>query len=369
MVGSIINGASQGVGSIMSGTGNLISGISNAVGSIGSLVIGSKNQKEVERNNEFNRNLATQAFEAQEEQRRINNERYIDERDYNRSLQEQIFAREDTAMQRALEDYTSAGFSPLASVGQSAGAGSVVSSPTQVTNTPSVSSANFQQSDALQRSFEHFANAGSAFGAQLVTQAEQLSERNLKLTLQGNEIASMFKRQGNDYAHDKIMERLAHGNRLELSEIEHMYQLESITHTNKYQVALEEIKQSNVLEQIKQQYQNSLSLQNDSQEWQSAERQATSEWQTSERLGREAYESDYREKTLTASVEDMYDIGMQFLIPVIRDFNPELANYLTHNEMGKDLLVSQIQLLVSGSNQALKTASGVSSVIDSMIPF
>lgn len=337
--------------------GNLISGASDAIGSVGGFVTGLINHNENKKNNEFNRNLATQAFEAQEEQRTINNERYIDERDYNRSLQQEVFAREDTAMQRALEDYTSAGFSPLASVGQSAGAGTVVTSPSQVTNTPSVSSANLQQSDALQRSFEHFSSAGSQFGAQLTTQAEQLSERNLKLTLQGNEIAAMFKRQGNDYAHDKIMEQLAQGNRIELSEIQHMYQLESITHTHKYQAALEQIRQSGVLEQIKQQYQNALSLQNDSQAWQSAERQASQD-----------YEADYRDKTLTASVKDMYDIGMEFLIPVIASFDEDLADYLANNEMGKDLLVSQIQLMVSGTKHALDTADGVTSIIDNIIP-
>lgn len=358
---------------------NLISGASNAIGSVGGFVTGLINHNENKKNNEFNRNLATQAFEAQEEQRTINNERYIDERDYNRSLQQEIFAREDTAMQRALEDYTSAGFSPLASVGQSAGAGTVVTSPSQVTNTPSVSSANLQQSDALQRSFEHFSSAGSQFGAQLMTQAEQLSERNLKLTLQGNEIAAMFKRQGNDYAHDKIMEQLAQGNRIELSEIQHMYQLESITHTHKYQAALEQIKQSGVLEQIQQQYQNALSLQDDAQSWQSAERaessqfqkserEASQQFQSTERQASQAYEADYRDKTLTASVKDMYDIGMEFLIPVIASFDEDLADYLANNEMGKDLLVSQIQLMVSGTKYALDTADGVTSIIDNIIP-
>lgn len=47
--------------------------------------------------------------------------------EYEKALQQQIFDREDTAVQRRLNDVTKAGFSPLAALGQSAGAGQVVS--------------------------------------------------------------------------------------------------------------------------------------------------------------------------------------------------------------------------------------------------
>lgn len=47
--------------------------------------------------------------------------------EYQKALQQEIFNREDTAVQRALADYTKAGFSPIAAVGHSAGAGQIVS--------------------------------------------------------------------------------------------------------------------------------------------------------------------------------------------------------------------------------------------------
>lgn len=56
-------------------------------------------------------------------------ERYIEERDYNRALQQQIFDREDTAYQRAVADAQMAGLSPVVAAGSGgAGTGTVVSS-------------------------------------------------------------------------------------------------------------------------------------------------------------------------------------------------------------------------------------------------
>ena len=48
-----------------------------------------------------------------DEQRQLNQfqmNEYLDKKDYDRALQERIFEREDTAMQRGLEDYMEAGF-------------------------------------------------------------------------------------------------------------------------------------------------------------------------------------------------------------------------------------------------------------------
>lgn len=301
----------------------LASGISSLAGATGSIVMGALNYNENKANNEFNRNMATQAFEAQEAQRAINNERYVEELDYNRALQDTVFQREDTAMQRAVEDGVAAGFSPLAALGHSAGSGAIVSSPSQVSNSPTTSGANLQISDSLQRGFEHFASAGNQFGAMLLTQANQKADRELKLTLQSNEIASMFKRQGNDYAHDKIMEEIGHGRALELSQIQHLYQLEAITHTAQYNEALERLKQSGALEQISAKHEDSMELQQ----------------------GQQEFESQYRRKTMAASVGDNYDTALEYIVPVIRKFSPELADWLTSNEFGRDILINQIQML------------------------
>lgn len=322
--------------------GPMISGITNAVGATGSLVLGGLNYHENQTNNEFNRNMATQAFEAQEAQRAINNQRYLEERDYNRALQEKIFEREDTSMQRAVQDGVAAGFSPLAALGNTPGAGAIVSSPSPVSNSPTTSGANFQLSDGLQRGFEHFASAGSTFGAMLVTQANSMAERQLKLQLQANDLAALFKRQGNDFAHDRIMEDLAHGRNLEMEQVKHMYQLASITKTAQYNEALERLKQSGALEQIGAKQEDSLELQKNQQN----------------------FESQYRKKTMAASVEDNYETALRFIVPVIEKFSPELADWLKTNEFGKDFLVNQIQLLEATGD----TASSYASAYNNFMP-
>lgn len=75
-----------------------------------------------------NHALAQEALEAQKAQQQWANEQYIESRDYDRAMQQQIFQREDTAIQRAVNDAQSAGFSPLAALGMPAGAGQVISS-------------------------------------------------------------------------------------------------------------------------------------------------------------------------------------------------------------------------------------------------
>ena len=68
-------------------------------------------------------------------------EQYINNRDYNRALQQQIFEREDTAIQRAVQDAGKAGLSPLSVAGgNGAGSGAIVG----MTQAPSASSAPFQ---------------------------------------------------------------------------------------------------------------------------------------------------------------------------------------------------------------------------------
>ncbi|QCS37195.1 DNA pilot protein [Tortoise microvirus 67] len=57
--------------------------------------------------------------------------------DYNKALNAEQMAREDTSFQRRVEDVTAAGFSPLAALGQSAhSGGSVISQPSNPTTSP-----------------------------------------------------------------------------------------------------------------------------------------------------------------------------------------------------------------------------------------
>ena len=65
-------------------------------------------------------------YAASQRQLKLENERYIDNRDYQRALQERIFEREDTAIQRAALDAEKAGFSPLTVAGNGAASGALV---------------------------------------------------------------------------------------------------------------------------------------------------------------------------------------------------------------------------------------------------
>ncbi len=69
-------------------------------------------------------------------------EQYLENRDYERALQQQIFEREDTAIQRAVQDAGKAGLSPLSVAGgNGAGAGAIVGA----TQAPSSQQATFNQ--------------------------------------------------------------------------------------------------------------------------------------------------------------------------------------------------------------------------------
>lgn len=76
----------------------------------------------------------------------LENERYIEERDYRRALQERVFEREDTAIQRAALDAEKAGFSPLTVAGNGAASGALVG---QTYSAPPSGQASFSPIDAL----------------------------------------------------------------------------------------------------------------------------------------------------------------------------------------------------------------------------
>ena len=104
------------VGEILSGVGSLIgagTGIYNAI----------QNEKVAKENLQLQR----------------------DQFNYSKDLQKQIFAREDTAVQRRVKDLEASGFSKWLATGQSAGAGSVVS-----TSAPQRQRQNLDMSQAIQ---------------------------------------------------------------------------------------------------------------------------------------------------------------------------------------------------------------------------
>lgn len=187
-----------------------ISGAASAIGSIGGLVLGAK---EMENNSHYNRQnlaLAKEAQAAQLKQQDWANEQYIENRDYSRALQERIFEREDTAMQRAVDDFTAAGFSPLAALGQSAGAGAVVSQPSLPSSSVGGNQAHFtpESSGSLQNAFSHLADSGHKVGAMLMTQLENQKQRDHQSAMQTLQLASEFKKQGKEHVQQMLLQSL-----------------------------------------------------------------------------------------------------------------------------------------------------------------
>lgn len=100
-----------------------------AVSALGSLGVGAYNAYQQNKTNKANNKLAKQTMQLNQENNAINREslewnKAVSQRDfdYNRQLQERIFQREDSAVQRQVADNRSAGLSPIAGIaGASAG--------------------------------------------------------------------------------------------------------------------------------------------------------------------------------------------------------------------------------------------------------
>ena len=86
--------------------------------------------------------------------------------DYQTAYNQQIMQREDTAMQRAVDDYTKAGFSKLAALGNPSGAGGTMSVNQY---TPDYSASSSMRSQAIQQ----FANAAQSAGSMAYNNAQR----------------------------------------------------------------------------------------------------------------------------------------------------------------------------------------------------
>lgn len=104
------------------------------------------------------------AYRDQKANTQWEREQYFEQRDYDRALQQQIFEREDTAIQRAVQDAGKAGLSPLAVAGgNGAGSGAIVG----MTQAPSASQSAFGQINPIDlvgvmRSMQEMAIASDA---------------------------------------------------------------------------------------------------------------------------------------------------------------------------------------------------------------
>lgn len=148
-----------------------------------------------------NHALAREALDAQKAQQQWANEQYIEQRDYDRALQQQIFQREDTAIQRAVNDATDAGFSPLAALGMPAGAGQVISGNSAPGNM--VQNNQFATAD-----MSSIGRDMTSAMSMVQTALAQKSQQEVNLLMQEVDLADKAKEAGLERIHEAIQNDL-----------------------------------------------------------------------------------------------------------------------------------------------------------------
>lgn len=224
-----------------------------------------------ERINEQNLALSREALDAQKAQQHWSNEQYIESRDYNRALQQTIFNREDTAVQRALQDVTAAGFSPLAALGMSAGSGSVVSSPTAPSSMVSNNQASMSTPNLRANDYGNLAQAGSQIAQLLATSFESRKAQDNQVFITNLQLAEQAKEAGLSRLHEKMMSTLEHDFLKNQSNVEFMRQLMYRLSDQSFQKELQSISHQNNLQLARESSSSQAELQSSQQSWQSAE--------------------------------------------------------------------------------------------------
>lgn len=97
------------------------------IGAIGSVGLGAWQTAQNYNTTQQNFNLQNQNYQLQKDAFQFQKDSYLKNFEYQKSLQNQIFNREDNAVQRRVQDLQAAGLSKTLAAGDGAGAGSVVS--------------------------------------------------------------------------------------------------------------------------------------------------------------------------------------------------------------------------------------------------
>lgn len=328
------------LGSLISGGASLISGL-----------VGSGVQHSVAKQDSALQRLAI------EEQRRLNNfemREYLDKKDYDRALQERVFEREDTAMQRSLQDFTEAGFSPLSALGQTANAGAIVSTP----SAPSLNAPSAPDLSGMYGAIDHMVTAGHEAGARVSTFLSQMAQQQHEVNMENLRFANALDQLTEGHKNQKEVVKLESDLREGSAEAQHLRELEKISKTNEFQKTMAEF-QANL----------SKYLQTNQQEWQAGqsnidrkrqdkqaqldrehqiEMQKQSHFQTLHSLDvQDKHRAQYERKTLAYAWSDLSKEGKDLFTKMIAKFNPEVASYIKHNEFGGDLLMRVIAMFES----------------------
>lgn len=348
---------------ILEGIGTAISGATNIAGSLGNLIFGAKNSQIQQDTYALNR----ANIEWQQRQ-------YLENRDYQRALQQTIFDREDTAYQRAVEDATSAGFSPLAALGNTANAGSVVSSseaPAGQLQAPQL---------AMSDAFRHLSESGTAFGAQLLTIAENANQRAFESEMFAQQVMAASNDREDKQLHEWLMQDAQQQALKDRDTAQHTYRLIEIESTSYFQGVLQEARQEAQAALQKSEHthqanmqdillQHQADMQASQQQHQTDLQNDVQQHQMNIQKAQQDYESDYRVKTLSATWEDNWNVAQKYLVPAIRKFSPELADWIAESQFGKDLLVQMLSTVESTLPVAQQTSDLIQGVKKNVNPF
>lgn len=281
-----------------------------------------------------------------DEQKRLNQfqmDEYLDKKDYDRALQERIFQREDTAMQRGLQDYVDAGFSPLSALGQSANAGSVVST----SSAPSLNAPQAPDLSGMYQAIEHMVNGGTQAGAMVSTFLSQMADQQHQVNMEDLRFANALDTLTKGHENQKEILRLEADLREGSAETQHIRELEKISKTQEFQKTIEEFKANEARylqkkqnkwqeQQSKDDRQHQVDMQNDAQQHQL-------DLLTEQDKLREQYEN----KTLAHAWSDLTQEGKDLFVKLLDKFDPEVAKYIQENEYGGDLLMRVVAMYES----------------------
>lgn len=348
---------------ILQGIGAAISGATNIAGSLGNLIFGAKNSQIQQDTYALNR----ANIEWQQKQ-------YLENRDYQRALQQTIFDREDTAYQRAVEDATSAGFSPLAALGNTANAGAVVSSseaPAGQLQAPQL---------AMADAFRHLSESGTAFGSQLLTIAENANQRAFESEMFAQQVMAASENREDTQLHEWLMQDAQQQALKDRDTAQHTYRLIEIESTSYFQGILQKAQQEAqaALQSAEHTHQENMQdtllqhqadMQASQQQHQTDLQNDAQQHQMDMQKSQQDYESDYRVKTLAATWEDNWDVAQKYLVPAVRKFSPELADWIEKNQFGKDLLVQLLSTAESTLPVAQQTSDLIQGIKKNANPF